>query len=79
MTVDPDLGGGMVVPSLDDLDGDGWWAGTGTDMAYASAGSAGLVLEFPVEVEVRLVPAADQEQQSDATIRRLIAALEGLS
>lgn len=38
-----------------------------------------LVLEFPVEVEVRLVPACDPEQHVDTTLARLTAALESLA
>jgi hypothetical protein len=37
---------------------------------------AGLVLEFPVVVEVRIVPACDPEQHVDTTLARLTLALE---
>jgi hypothetical protein len=39
----------------------------------------GLVLEFPVEIEVRIVPACDPEAHVDATLARLTAALEALA
>ena len=35
-----------------------------------------LVLEFPVEVEVRIVPACDPDEHVDTTLARLTAALE---
>ena len=38
----------------------------------------GLVLEFPVEVEVRLVNACDPEEHADVALQRLLHALEGL-
>lgn len=39
----------------------------------------GLVLEFPVEVEVRIVPACDPDEHIDTTLARLTAALESLA
>jgi hypothetical protein len=39
----------------------------------------GLILEFRVEVEVRIVAACDPEQHADATLGRLTAALESLT
>lgn len=39
----------------------------------------GLVLEFPVVVEVRIVPACDPEDHVDATLARLTSALEALA
>lgn len=38
-----------------------------------------LVLEFPVEVEVRIVPACDPEEHVDTTLARLTSALEALA
>lgn len=58
------------------------------DLVVADADSAavlarvrenGLVLEFPVEVEVRVVPSCDPEQHVDTTLARLTAALESLA
>ncbi|MFJ9783075.1 hypothetical protein ACIRSS_26090 [Amycolatopsis sp. NPDC101161] len=54
----------------------GWWDETG---AYATERSGGLVLEFPVEVEVRLVSPERPDLLADTTIHRLTAALEGLA
>ena len=39
----------------------------------------GLVLEFPVEVEIRIVPACDPEDHVNTTLAQLTAALEALS
>lgn len=41
-------------------------------------GDGTLVLEFPVTVEVRIVPACDPDRHSDLTLDRLSRALEGL-
>lgn len=68
--------GGALVP-LDDLLGAGDLAGA--DVVHAARRSEGLVLEFPVEVEVRLVSPLDPEQLASATIHTLIAALDGLA
>jgi hypothetical protein len=45
----------------------------------ARIGDAGIVLEFPVVVEVRIVPACDPEEHVDVTLARLTAALEALA
>ena len=42
-------------------------------------GDGMLVLEFPIEVEVRIVPACDPDEHSDATLQRLVHALDGLA
>ena len=42
-------------------------------------GDGTLTLEFPVEVEVRVVPACDPDEHADATLERLLHALEGLA
>jgi hypothetical protein len=42
-------------------------------------GDGTLVLEFPVEVEVRIVDPWDAEQHADHTLNRLLNALEGLA
>ena len=42
-------------------------------------GAHGLVLEFPVVVEVRIVPACDPDEHVDITLGRLTAALEALA
>jgi hypothetical protein len=39
----------------------------------------GLVLEFPVEVEIRIVPACDPEDHVNTTLAQLTAALEALT
>ena len=39
----------------------------------------GLVLEFPVEVEIRIVPACDPDDHTETTLSRLTAALEALT
>lgn len=70
-----DLGGGALVPLDDLLVGEP----AGADVVHAARRSEGLVLEFPVEVEVRLVSPLDPEQLASATINRLIAALDGLA
>jgi hypothetical protein len=51
----------------------------GSDAVLARVRDDGLVLEFPVEVEVRIVPACDPDEHIDATLSRLTAALEGLA
>jgi hypothetical protein len=63
--------GGALLPLPED-----WWDETG---AYATRRSEGLVLEFPVEVEVRLVSPDRPDRLADTTINRLTAALEGLA
>ena len=37
------------------------------------------VLEFPVEVEIRIIPACDPDDHVDATLAQLTAALEALT
>lgn len=53
--------------------------GPGSDAVIARIRDDGLVLEFPVVVEVRIVPACDPEEHVDATLARLTAALEALA
>ncbi|MET8850186.1 hypothetical protein [Amycolatopsis sp. NPDC004625] len=60
-------GGGLLPPP------EQWWDESG---AHATARPGGLVLEFPVEVEIRLV---SPDRPPDTTIQRLTAALEGLA
>lgn len=48
----------------------------GSEAVLARVRDEGLVLEFPVEVEVRIVPACDPEEHIDTTLARLTAALE---
>jgi len=42
-------------------------------------GDGTLVLEFPVTVEVRVVPSCDPDRHADLTLDRLTRALEGLA
>lgn len=42
-------------------------------------GDGTLVLEFPVEVEVRIVEACDPDQHADVALTRLLHALDGLA
>jgi hypothetical protein len=42
-------------------------------------GDGTLTLEFPIEVEVRIVPACDPDEHADATLQRLVHALDGLA
>jgi hypothetical protein len=51
----------------------------GSEAILASVGQEGLVLEFPVEIEVRIVPACDPEQHVETTLARLTSAIEGLA
>ena len=51
----------------------------GSEAVLARVREDGLVLEFPVEVEVRIVPACDPEEHVDTTLARLTAALESLA
>ena len=51
----------------------------GSEAIIARVRDDGLVLEFPVEVEVRIVPACDPDEHIDATLARLTAALESLA
>lgn len=73
--LDLDTTGGLLPPP-DERAGDDWWDALG---ARASARPGELVLEFPVEVEVRLVAPERPDQLADTTIHRLTAALEGLA
>lgn len=66
---------GLVVLSQGDL----VVADTDSAAVLARVRENGLVLEFPVEVEVRVVPACDPEQHVDTTLARLTAALESLA
>ena len=45
----------------------------------ARLGEDALVLEFPVEIEVRIVPACDPDQHVDETLAQLTSALRGLA
>jgi hypothetical protein len=40
---------------------------------------AGLVLEFPVQVEIRVVSAGDPEEHAELALTRLLRAVEGLA
>ena len=51
----------------------------GSEAVLAHVRDDGLVLEFPVEVEVRIVPACDPDEHVDTTLARLTAALESLT
>jgi hypothetical protein len=52
----------------------------GSDALLSSLrGDDALVLEFPVEIEVRIVPACDPDAHIAATLERLTQALEGLA
>ena len=42
-------------------------------------GDGMLTLEFPIEVEVHIVPACDPDEHADATLQRLVHALDGLA
>jgi hypothetical protein len=42
-------------------------------------GDGTLVLEFPVEVEVKVVQAYDPDHLADTTLTRLLRALDGLA
>ena len=66
---------GLVVLGKDEL----VVAAEGSEAVLARISDDGLVLEFPVEVEVRIVPACDPDQHVDTTLARLTAALESLA
>jgi hypothetical protein len=51
----------------------------GSEAILARVGEDALILEFPVEVEVRIVPACDPDEHIDNTLARLTAALESLA
>ena len=59
--------GELVVPAPD------------SEAVLARIQNDGLVLEFPVEVEIRIVPACDPEDHVYATLSQLTAALEALT
>lgn len=42
-------------------------------------GEGTLVVEFPVEIEVRIVPACDPAAHTDRTLQALLGALDGLA
>jgi hypothetical protein len=52
---------------------------TGSEAVLAAVRDGGLVLEFPVEVEVRIVPACDPDQHMQDTLDQLTAAVQGLA
>lgn len=70
-----DDGGGIILPP----EGDEPLAAGDARDARAAAGQDEIVLQFPVEIEVRLVAAYDQEQLVDAALDRLTTALRGLA
>jgi hypothetical protein len=51
----------------------------GSEAILASIRRDGLVLEFPVEIEVRIVPACDPDAHVEHTLSRLTDALLGLA
>lgn len=51
----------------------------GSEAVLARIRDDGLVLEFPVEVHVRIVPACDPDEHVDTTLARLTSALESLA
>lgn len=51
----------------------------GSEAILARVREDSLVLEFPVEVEVRIVPACDPDKHVDMTLERLTGALRGLA
>ena len=51
----------------------------GSEAVLARVRDDGLVLEFPVVVEVRIVPACDPEEHANVTLSQLTAALEALA
>jgi hypothetical protein len=66
---------GLVVLGQDEL----VITAAGSEAVLARIRDDGLVLEFPVEVEVRIVPACDPDEHVDTTLARLTAALESLA
>ena len=66
---------GLVVLGKDEL----VVTAEGSEAVLARVRDDGLVLEFPVEVEVRIVPACDPDEHVDTTLARLTAALESLA
>lgn len=63
---------GLVVLDMDEL----VVAGPSSKAVLARVRDEGLILEFPVEIEVRIVPACDPDEHVDTTLARLTAALE---
>jgi hypothetical protein len=59
--------GEIIVPDAD------------SEAVLAAVRDSGLVLEFPVEVEVRIVPACDPDQHVRDTLDQLTAAVQGLA
>jgi hypothetical protein len=51
---------------------------TGSEAVLAAVRDGELVLEFPVEVEVRIVPACDPDQHIQDTLEQFTAAVQGL-
>jgi hypothetical protein len=66
---------GLVVVDRDEL----IVSANGSGAVLGRVRGDGLVLEFPVEVEVRIVPACDPDEHIDNTLARLTAALESLA
>ena len=52
---------------------------SGSEAVLAAVRDGGLVLEFPVEVEVRIVPACDPGQHVRETLDQFTAAVQGLA
>ena len=50
-----------------------------SEAVLAAVRDGGLVLEFPVEVEVRIVPACDPDQHVQDTLDQFTAAVQGLA
>jgi hypothetical protein len=42
-------------------------------------GDGTLVLQFPIEVEVRIVPTCDPDEHADTTLRRFVQAMDGIA
>ncbi len=60
--------GELIVPS------------TGSEAVLSVVNGDGrLVLEFPIEVEVRIMPACDPEAHAELTLGRLLHALDGIA
>jgi hypothetical protein len=52
---------------------------SGSEAVLAAVRDGGLILEFPVEVEVRIVPACDPDQHIQLTFEQFTAAVQGLA
>lgn len=59
--------GEIIVPDAD------------SEAVLAAVRDGGLVLEFPVQVEVRIVPACDPDRHVQDTLDQLTAAVQGLA